>query len=128
VTPEVAAAVEEIRDSFPEAEVTAVGDADGGAFVKVDSIGLGAPYSQSETWVKFQITFQYPHSDVYPHFVRPDLSRIDGQSLGEGMTPVQSAGDNEPAIQISRRSNRLNPASDTAALKLIKVRAWLMSR
>ena len=31
----------------------------------------------------------------------------------------------QPAIQVSRRSNRLNPETDTAALKLLKVVTWM---
>ena len=60
------------------------------------------------------------------HFVRPDLARVDGQVLGE----ATSAGsfEDRPAIQLSRRSNHLDPATDTAALKLAKVLAWLSSR
>jgi hypothetical protein len=124
VTPEVSGAIDEIRTAFPAATVSAREDADGGAFVTVNPVALGAAYLQDETWVKFHITFQYPQSDVYPHFVRPDLARADGQPLGEGMSPVPSANDDEPAIQISRRSTRLNPATDTAALKVL---AWLRS-
>jgi hypothetical protein len=33
-----------------------------------------------------------------------------------------------PALQLSRRSNRLNPATDTALLKLMKVRQWFSTR
>jgi hypothetical protein len=127
VTPEVSGAIDEIRTALPDATVSVREDADGGAFVTVDPVDLGAVYVQDQTWVKFQITFQYPQSDVYPHFVRPDLARADGQPLGEGMSSVPSANDDEPAIQISRRSNRLNPATDTAVLKLLKVLTWLRS-
>jgi hypothetical protein len=128
MTPEVAVAIQEIRDEYPGAAVTVGEDADGGAFVTVDPVDLGPAYAQDTTWVKFHVTFQYPQSDVYPHFVRPDLARKDGQALGDGMTLGRAPNDNEPAIQISRRSNRLNPATDTAALKLAKVLAWLRSR
>jgi hypothetical protein len=127
VTPEVAAAVEEIREAFPGATVTVRDDGEGGAFVAVDPVDPGPPYVQDETWVKFHITFQYPYSDVYPHFVRPDLARVDEQPLGEGMS-LGSSPDGERAVQISRRSNHLNPATDTAALKLAKVLRWLRTR
>lgn len=39
-----------------------------------------------------------------------------------------TAFEDRPAVQISRRSNRLNPATDTAVIKLHKVLAWLRSR
>lgn len=126
MTPEVATAIDEIREAFPDTTVTVREDSDGGAFVTVDSVDPGAQYVQRETWVKFHITFQYPVSDVYPHFIRPDLQRVDGQALGEAMSVGSFEG--EPAVQISRRSNNLNPATDTAALKLAKVLKWLRSR
>ena len=127
LTPEVSDAIEEIRDAFPDAEVAIIReDGQGGAFVVVDPVDLGAPYAQDTTWIGFQITFQYPYSDCYPHFVRGDLSRGDGGPLGD----ATSAGtwEGRPAIQLSRRSNRLNPATDTAVTKLLKVLAWLRSR
>jgi hypothetical protein len=126
VTEAVAAALDEIREAFPEAAVSVREDGDGGAFVIVEPLDPGAPYLQRETWVGFHITFQYPFADVYPHFVRSDLVRVDGQVLGEATSP--GSFDDRPAIQLSRRSNRLNPNSDTAALKLVKVLAWLSSR
>jgi len=126
MTPEVNGAVEEVRQAFPAATVTVVEDADGGAIITVDPLFIGDQYVTPETWIKFHITFQYPVSDVYPHFVRPDLARKDGRPLGEGMSVGSFQG--EPAVQISRKSNKLNPSTDTAALKLVKVLEWLRSR
>jgi hypothetical protein len=126
MTPAVSEAIDEIKAAYPAAVVTSRDDGSGGAFVTVDPVDPGEIYNQRETWIGFQITFQYPYSDVYPLFVRPDLSRVDGQQLGEGMT--LASFDNKPAIQISRRSNRLNPESDTAEIKLMKVLEWLRHR
>jgi hypothetical protein len=126
--PEVQTAIDEIKEAFPGVTVTAKSDEQGGAYVKIDPIKLSPQFMQEETWIKFHITFQYPYSDVYPHFVRPDLSRKDGKELGEAMSLGSFGGDGEPAVQISRKSNRLNPATDTAALKLLKVIKWLRSR
>jgi hypothetical protein len=122
-TPAVAKAIEEIRSSFAEYPVESEHDGSGGAFVFVRGIPLGPPYVQKDTWIGFQITFQYPYADVYPHFCRPDIARIDGRPLGEGLGQAQFR--ENPAVQISRRSNKLNPATDTAALKLLKVVQWL---
>jgi hypothetical protein len=123
MTPAVAKAIEEIRSSFPECPVESEADGSGGAYVVVRGIPLGSPYAQTDTWIGFQITFQYPYADVYPHFCHPDLARADGRALGEGFGQAQFRG--KPAIQISRRSNKLNPATDTATLKLLKVLQWL---
>ena len=126
VTPEVEAAVAELRDAFPKAVVAAVPDGGGGVEVTIDSVDLGPTYVQRETWVRFHIGFQYPHADVYPIFVRPDLKRVDVEPHPEGITHATVGG--TEALQLSRRSNRLNPASDTAALKVAKVLHWMESR
>ena len=84
---------------------------------------MGRPYIQAEVWIGFQITFQYPYADVYPHFTNTDLARSDIGGLGGGFGTATFRG--QPAIQISRRSNRLNPETDTAALKLLKVIHWM---
>lgn len=125
MTPEVAAAVDEIKAAFPNAtvEVKEEGDA---VVVFLDPIDPGEPYKQRESWIGFRITFQYPYSDVYPHFVRGDLSRVDGAGLGEGMSMTTLEG--RSAVQISRRSNRLDPTTDTALIKIHKVLAWLRTR
>lgn len=120
-------AIADIRSAWPDAVVTAEPDNDGGAYVVVEPVPLGDRYNHATTWIGFRITFQYPYADVYPHFVRSDLVRQNGAALGDGMSGAHSfAG--RSAIQISRRSNRLNPATDTAALKLAKVLQWLTTR
>ena len=84
---------------------------------------MGFPYVQTKVWIGFHVTFQYPYADVYPHFTNPELARADGGGLGGGFGTAKFRG--QPAIQISRRSNNLNPARDTAALKLLKVVKWM---
>lgn len=122
---EVSEAIEELRRTFPAAEVSAVPDGQQGAFVIVDPVPLTG-YDQDETWVGFHITFQYPMADVYPHFVRPDLTRLNGEALGDGFAQTSwNCPENRPVVQLSRRSNRLNPAVDTATIKLLKVLQWL---
>ena len=123
---EVEQSVEELRLRFGDAEVAARGTDDGGAIVAIDPIYVGPGYSPQETWMKFAIGFQYPHADIYPLFVRPDLVRTDGQPHGEGISLTSFEGD--PALQLSRRSNHLNPQIDTAALKVTKVIEWLRTR
>lgn len=124
---DVAIAVREIESSFSGCAVTVKDDSSGGAIVTVDGVSLqDSPYEQDQTWVGFHITHTYPYADVYPHFVRADLKRKDGEPLGEG-TSLGTFQD-RPAVQLSRRNNHLNPATDTAALKLHKVLRWLRSR
>ena len=124
--PEIEQAVEELRRCFSAAEVAAHATDDGGAVVTIDPIYLGPRYNPQQTWIKFAIGFQYPHADIYPLFVSPDLARADGQPHGEAITEASFEG--KQALQVSRSSNRLDPAIDTAALKVIKVIQWLQSQ
>lgn len=126
LTPEVRRAIDEIVAGFPAARVTADADGNGGAYVTVEDVPLHKIYEQRETWVGFHITYQYPFADVYPHFVRADLRRANGDALGKAMTQGKFRG--RPAIQLSRRSNHRDPARDTALLKLQKVLQWLNCR
>ena len=126
ILPAVAQAIEEIHCTFEECSVEEEEDGSGGAFVVVTGIRLGRPYAQAEVWIGFQITFQYPYADVYPHFANADLARLNGAGLGEGFGLGSFQG--RSAMQLSRRSNRLNPQTDTAALKLLKVVRWMKSR
>ncbi len=122
ITSAIEQAIAEIQSSFPESQVEAEPDGSGGAHVIVRNVPLGPPYVQPTIWIGFQVTFQYPYADVYPHFTC-ELKRADGRALGDGLATASYRGG--AAIQISRRSNKLNPATDTAALKLLKVMQWL---
>lgn len=126
MTPEVTQAVEELKGAFPSSAVIATETGDGGAHVIIDPVDLGDAFDQCKTWIGFTIGFQYPHADVYPLFVRSDLTRADGAAHGQGISAGQSFQD-RPALLLSRRSNNLNPSIDTAALKVTKVLAWLRS-
>jgi hypothetical protein len=127
MTPEVAAAIEEIKAAFPNHPVDVDPEAQGGAYVTVHDISLGEQYQPTTSWVGFLISFQHPRADVYPHFIDPSVRRVDGRSLGEGFsTPMEWQG--RQATQVSRRSNRWNALTDTAALKLAKVLDWISTR
>lgn len=122
----VSAAVEQLQLEFSDANLAFREDGEGGAYVIIEAVPLGAPYAQATTWIGFRVVTQYPHADVYPHYVRGDLARADGRPLATELQRVTFEG--REALQVSRRSNRLNPATDTAVLKLHKVLAWLRSR
>jgi len=126
VNPPVQQAVEEIRASFPGRRLVARDDGEGGAYVIVEDADLGTPYAQATTWIGARITFQYPYADVYPVYVRGDLSRADGRPLGEAMAPTTF--EQRSCIQVSRRSNYLDATRDTAAMKLQKILLWLKER
>ena len=127
MTPEVRSALDQIAEAFAGCRLDAVEDGQGGALVTLHDVPLGGgPFQQPDTWVGFHITHTYPYADIYPHFVRHDLSRSDGRALGQGMSIGSYR--NQPAVQVSRRSNRQDPTTDTALLKLCKVLRWLESR
>jgi hypothetical protein len=127
MTPEVEQAIAQIRTTFDGHRVQFEPEPQGGAYVVVDDLFLGDQYVPTTSWLGFLITFQYPRADVYPHFVDPQLRRADGRAHGAGFSgPLSWQG--RLALQISRRSNRLNPAIDTAATKLAKVIEWVKSQ
>lgn len=125
MTPEVSSAIDEIRELFPEASVKTEEDGQGGAYVEVEPVDLGEKYKPASSWCGFHITFQYPRADVYPHFMSAGITRVDNSAFGQGVSGQQWRG--KPALQLSRRSNRLDPAIDTAATKLAKVITWFKS-
>jgi hypothetical protein len=126
LTPAVAQAISEIRESFAGHEVVVAEDGDGGAYVRVADCSIGPQYRPSASWVAFRITFQYPDADVYPHYVVAKLERVDGKALGEGFG--QATYRDAPVTQLSRRSNHRDTTVDTAAAKLWKVLQWLQTR
>jgi hypothetical protein len=126
MTPEVETAIAEIQRAFPEHPVRTLEDGQGGARVIVEDLPIGDRFDPTTSWVGFPIGFQYPRAQVYPHYVRPDLRRRDGQPHTAPVHPGQTMpGFDESALMVSRGSNRWNPATDTALLKLLRVLEWL---
>ena len=119
MTPEVGEAIREIAEAYPMSDLETADDGQGGAFVTVKRVPVEGPYVQNTTWFGFHITHTYPYADVYPHFVRHDLLRWDGKPLGDATS--MGSFRNQSAIQLSRRANRHNAATDTALLKVQKV-------
>lgn len=118
-------AVAAVQDQFAGHPVNTVSDGVGGVFVIIDDVDLGPAYTPAVTWVGFHINPAYPHSDVYPHYIGR-LTRVDNQAHGVAVQPVDWQG--RPALQLSRRSNRWNSATDTAALKAEKVLTWFRAQ
>jgi hypothetical protein len=136
--PAVEEAVDELVAGLPDAKLETLPDANGGAYVRVSDVDLGPRFAPRRSWIAFQITWTCPDADVYPHFICPDVRYV-----GEGETPSQhedgdlpasmtrgakAPGFEEPAVQISRRSNRRNPETDTPLQKLLRVLDWVRSR
>ncbi len=127
IAPHVAAAIEELKESFPGSEVAVEPDGAGGARISIQSVPLGGFYLSDETWIGAHIPVQIPYADVYPLFVRGDLARRDSRPLGEALASGH-AFMGQSAVQVSRRSNWRDPNIETPALKFLKVIEWLRSR
>lgn len=127
----VAEALAEIRASIRAHRVDHEPDGQGGVFVRVHDLDIGRAFHPATSWVAFQITFQFPFADIYPHYLRHDLTRADGQALTSPLHLNQTLAlpsGATPAVMLSRRSNHRDPETDTAAVKLAKVLDWLRSR
>jgi len=124
LAPAVQQAIRELEESFPGIDFRVVADGQGGAGVTGHEFLLGDRFKPDRSWIGFAITFQYPAADVYPHFMRPDVTRLLGGPIpGDGLSLANWQG--TAAVQISRRSNGWNQQLDTAAIKLTKVLSWL---
>ncbi len=124
-------ALDSVTGAFPDSGLTTHADGQGGLWVELTGVPLGIPYQQDDTFVLFLLPFTLPGSDIYPMFVRRDLSRVDGQPLGEGFQPTELSWPAErsprPVLQVSRRT-RGAFASQTAAQKIVKVIDWIRTR
>lgn len=121
----VKAAVEQLERAFVGHRVEVLEDGQGGAFVIVEDLELGPAFTPLRSWVGFQIPALYPRADIYPHYVCPELTRVDSGPLTTPLNPNrQMPGFNRSAVMVSRRSNHWDPARDTAALKLRRVLMW----
>lgn len=114
-----------ILEQYSEHPITLTPDEAGGVYVVIDGIDPGAHYVEAATWFGFQISAAYPFADVYPHYVGR-IGRGDLAAHGEAIAMCEWQG--REALQLSRRSNRWNPATDSAVLKSVKVLSWLASR
>lgn len=122
--PPVHEAVESLRKAFPESVVDARDDGSGGAYVIIESVNFGPKFTPEVTWVGGHIPPQYPYADIYPVFLGADIRYASGAAF---VPPVTSNHQfcGRPAIQVSRKTNRLDPVFQTALGKFQKVQHWL---
>lgn len=127
----VAEALADIRTSFRAHQVDHEPDGQGGVFIRVYDLEIGRGFNHSTSWIGFQITFQFPFADIYPHYLRADLTRADGAALAPPMHVNHSfalPSGALPAVMLSRRSNNRDPETDTATVKLAKILDWLRAQ
>ena len=117
---EVSEAIEELKRAFPSSELTLSEDGEGGARVVVESVAIGARYEPEQSWLGGHIPAQYPYADIYPVFMDAAVRRRDGIGFE---APVTEGHDfcGRPAIQISRRNNRIQNSGQTAVAKFLKI-------
>lgn len=120
VTAAVAVAVDGVRRAFSDTTVHAWPDAKGGAFVVIDTAELSPALAPSSSWLGFLISYLHPETDCYPHYVRPDLHRVDGRALQAPFHNGQTF-DGLQAVMVSRRSPGRDPRLDTPARKTLSV-------
>jgi hypothetical protein len=127
MTPEITAAIEEIRKVFPGKEITIKEETNGDVYLLVHDLEIGGQYTPSTSWVGFKLCFQYPFGDVYPHYIDGKIRRSDGAAFVSPLHINQTfpGFPDHRVTMVSRRSNRWNPATDTAAFKLINVLDWI---
>lgn len=128
INPEIAEAIDEIKADFPDATITVKAEADGSAWVTVDAVDLGDRWEPTQTWIGFRIADGYPYADTYPHFIDAGVHLADGEHPAGVTAGHTYSPDGRPCLQVSRRSNRLDPIVDTASMKLVKVSHWLSTR
>jgi hypothetical protein len=128
----VKSALADIVSAYGEDRVRVVPDGQGGAWIEIAEVELGDHYAQDTTFVICLLPFNLPGADVYPLFVRNDLTRRDGKGLGEGFgtTSVNWPGDAEtrPVVQVSRRTRGNAFVLQTPRQKIDKVFDWVRSR
>ena len=124
VRAEVSEAIDGLKRAFPGSELTVSEDGQGGAHVMVESVAIGARYEPERSWLGGHIPPQYPYADIYPVFMDATVRRRDGKAFEAPIT----TGHNfcgRPAIQISRRNDRMQNSGQTAVAKFLKILDFL---
>jgi len=121
---EVSTAIEELKRQFSTSLMTVREDGQGGAYVTLEPVELGAKFRPAATWVGFQIPAQYPYADIYPVFIGAGIQRADGVAFQAPVTPGHNF-EGRGAIQVSRRSAAAQNGSQKAVAKILKVLAFL---
>jgi hypothetical protein len=121
-----------VSEAFGSERVRAVPDGQGGAWIEISAVDLGGQYAQDASFAICLLPFTLPAADVYPLFLRADLSRRDGSPLGEGFTPTAVVWPGDPTarsvMQVSRRTRRNEFTLQTPVQKIQKVLDWVRSR
>lgn len=121
---DVSNAIEELKRQFSSCVVNARDDAQGGAYLLIEGIPLGARFRPSTTWMGFHIPAQYPYADIYPVFIGAEVRRADGVAFTAPVTSGHTF-EQRPAIQVSRRSSTAQNGLQKATAKVLKILDFL---
>jgi hypothetical protein len=121
---EVSAGIEELKKQFSGASLQTREDGQGGAYVVMEPISLGARYRPATTWMGFHIPAQYPYADIYPVFIGSETARTDGVGFVAPVTPGHTF-EGRAAIQVSRRSGAAQNGLQKATAKILKILDFL---
>lgn len=123
-------AIRDLRDHFGDTSVTVLCGDVGGTWVRIDNVALGGVWTQPTTFVIVHLATTLPFADIYPVFVRSDLTRADGRALQTPVTPGHQAGPagaQVAAVQVSRKT-RGDASRQSAGQKVTKVIEWLRAQ
>lgn len=120
-------ALQEVRDAFADHTVWAWPDGAGGVHVVIDAVRLGPAFSQDTSWLGFTINYLYPDADTYPHYIRSDLTHVDGRPL---LVPfhVNNQFMDQPAVMVSRSSPNRVAGLSTASRKALSVLSYIQAQ
>jgi hypothetical protein len=121
---EVSTGIEELKRQFSSSSFNIREDGQGGAYVVIEPISLGARYRPETTWMGFHIPPQYPYADIYPVFIGAESARTDGVAFVAPVTPGHNF-EGRTAIQVSRRSGAAQNGLQKVTAKILKILDFL---
>jgi hypothetical protein len=116
---ELAKGIEELEREFP-GRVSIEPD-EAGAIVHISEVQMGAGWTPNVGVLSFLLPFHYPDAAIYPYHV---TGAAPDKASDNALQPVTWRG--SPAIQVSLRHNRWNPAYDTALGSVLLTMARLL--
>ncbi|OZE40002.1 MULTISPECIES: hypothetical protein [unclassified Rhodococcus (in: high G+C Gram-positive bacteria)] len=121
------AGLREVQVAFDGHAIRSWPDGAGGVYVVIESVQLGPAWAQETSWLGFTINYLYPDADTYPHYVRADLSHVDGNAL---VVPFHLGNtfQDRAAVMVSRSSPQRVTGLNTAARKALSVLTFIQSQ
>jgi hypothetical protein len=118
----LAAAIEDVRVTYPGKTVSAVEQPDGSAWVILHAVDIGTGWTPSviDLGVKLQPTF--PSTPPYPFYGPGGLARTDGRAYPPVQPQVTLDGADRAQISLTKP---FNPTFETLGTRFATVIRWL---